>query len=190
MIKDLLIGCGTARDKRVRREEDSPDWEGELVTLDMVEIFKPDVVWDLTELPYPFEDNTFDSVHAYEVLEHIGQQGDYRTFFAQFEEFWRILKPNGTFCATVPGWNGRFALADPGHTRVITPDTLTFLNQKMYDVNADYANTDYRFCYKADFETIMCNVSAPEEDPTAISMAFALMAIKVKPITKYQPTIL
>jgi len=35
------------------------------------------------------------------VLEHIAAQGDFEHFFQQFSDFWRILKPDGLFCAAV-----------------------------------------------------------------------------------------
>ena len=68
-----------------------------LVTLDIDPNCNPDIICDLNELPYPFKDNTFNEIHGYEVLEHCGTQGDYQYFFAQFTEFWRILKPEGMF---------------------------------------------------------------------------------------------
>ncbi len=51
---------------------------------------------DATRLP--FADGTFDRVITSEVLEHI--QAD----VAAISEFVRILKPGGTFAATVPTW--------------------------------------------------------------------------------------
>ena len=51
---------------------------------------------DATRLP--FADDSFDRVITSEVLEHI--QAD----TAAIEEFARVLKPGGTFAATVPTW--------------------------------------------------------------------------------------
>ena len=124
MKKQLLIGCGSRRVNLTGRV-----WE-ELVTLDINPAHDPDVLHDLTVLPLPFRDDEFDEIHAYEILEHTGQQGDYRFFFAQFQEFWRILKPDGLFIATVPHWQGLWAWGDPGHTRVINEGTLVFLCQE------------------------------------------------------------
>src|SRR5688572_24065546 len=106
-------------------------WRG-LTTLDMNPDHKPDVVWDLESVPWPLEDNTFEEVHAYEVLEHLGQQGDWRSFFAHFGETYRVLKPGGILFATVPMWNSAWAWADPSHTRIITLGTLMFLSQAEY----------------------------------------------------------
>lgn len=170
-MTELLIGCGRARDKRLYLPESGKDWKN-LVTLDHNPDVKPDVVWDLEKLPLPFEDSFFDELHAYEVLEHLGRQGDWRTFFAQFEEFHRILKPNGLLCATVPHWQSVWAWGDPSHTRVINEGTITFLSQKTYEEAKDTCMTDFRHWYnKADFEIL----SADKHDET---FAFVLKAIK------------
>jgi predicted SAM-dependent methyltransferase len=94
-MPELLIGCGNARNKQLARPGRKA-WS-DLVTLDLDPACKPDVVHDLNQLPYPFEDNQFDEIHACHVLEHCGRQGDWRFFFKQCEEFWRITKPGGTF---------------------------------------------------------------------------------------------
>jgi len=65
---ELLIGCGNSRDKRLMRLGDTKEWSC-LTTLDFSPDAKPDVIHDLEVLPYPFEDNSFDEIHAYEVLE-------------------------------------------------------------------------------------------------------------------------
>src|SRR3546814_6014455 len=74
----------------------------------------------------------FDEVHAYEVLEHLGSQGDFRSFFAHFGEIYRALKDGGILFATVPAWDSVWAWADPSHRRVIAPETLVFLDQTQY----------------------------------------------------------
>jgi hypothetical protein len=98
-------------------------------------------------------------VHAYEVLEHIGAQGDYKTFFAQFDEFWRILKPDGLMFVTVPMWDSVWAWGDPGHTRVINVGTITFLSRKMYDNVGSSPMSDYRNDFVGDFQVLSIDES-------------------------------
>lgn len=155
---ELLIGCGAMRDKRMglaASQEEDPGWQ-HLITCDINPDHNPDVVVDLRKTPWPWDDNTFDEIHAYEVLEHLGAQGDYEAFFAQFTEIWRILKPDGILCATTPSPGSPWVWADPSHTRAIFPETLIFLSQKEYEaqVGSGSAMSDFRYIYKADFEPV------------------------------------
>ncbi len=151
MRKELLIGCGSRLKKQLFLP-DHKEWEN-LTTLDINPQHQPDIVYDLTQLPYPFEDNTFDEIHAYDVLEHTGVQGDYKFFFAQWSEFWRILKPDGHFFGKSPTWNSRWAWGDPSHTRIIQPESLVFLKQPEYTKQVGKSPmTDFRYIYKEDFE--------------------------------------
>ena len=154
MTTELLIGCGQNKEKKIQLKETNPEW-GDLTTLDSDAAHDPDVVHDLNVLPYPFEDNTFDEIHAYEVLEHCGRQGDWQFFFDQFAEFWRILKPGGHFFASCPAWDSPWAWGDPGHTRIITEGSIIFLDQTQYEAqDGKTPMTDYRSHYSADFEPI------------------------------------
>ena len=149
---ELLIGCGNSR--RKKHSLNSPDWE-ELVTIDHDPNCGADVVHDLDVTPWPFESNTFDECHAYEVLEHLGRQGDYHAFFRHFGEIYRILKPGGLLIATVPAWNDVWAWADPSHTRIIAPHTLVFLDRTEYQKQVGKsAMTDFRWLGHGDFEPV------------------------------------
>lgn len=170
-MKELLIGCGSSREKRIFLPG-KKDWNN-LVTLDINESHNPDYVWDLNNLPLPFEDNTFNEIHAYEVLEHTGSQGDYKFFFNQFNEFHRILGPDGVFIATVPAPKSPWAWGDPSHTRIFCKEWLTFLRQKSYEEQVGKTSmSDFRYIYKGDFEPLFVN----ESDET---LYFAIKAIKL-----------
>lgn len=164
------MGCGSNWKKQFY-PEGCEDWE-DLTTLDNNADHHPDVVWDLTVHPLPFEDNSFDEIHAYEVLEHLAQQGDYRFFFDEWSEYWRILKPGGLFVGSVPHPDSVWAWADPSHKRVIPPETFTFLSQEEYQNQVGKTRlSDFRYMYKADFEIIVVQRAGDSNN-------FALKAIK------------
>jgi predicted SAM-dependent methyltransferase len=165
---ELLIGCGSNRAKKLS-VQGRPEWAG-LVTLDYEPRHKPDVVHDL-HAPLPFSENEADEIHAYEVLEHVGHQGDYRIFFAQFSDYWRVLKDGGYFLGTVPLPTSVWAWGDPSHTRVIPKESFIFLNQPSYDQVGKTAMSDFRSIYKADFDIVHLQENGE-------ILEFALKAVK------------
>lgn len=149
MYKELLVGCGHRREKLFYKYSNFNKFQN-LTTLDNNKSCGPNVVHDLNKLPYPFTDEEFNEIHAYEVLEHCGRQGDINFFFNQFREFYRMLKPKGLFYAAVPNVTSIWAFGDPGHARVITLQSIMFLNKNHY---TDFARkntpqSDYRYLMK------------------------------------------
>ena len=165
---ELLLGCGSCRTKRIVWQD--KEWNN-LVTLDINKNHRPDIVYDLNTNKLPFERDSVDEIHAYEVLEHCGRQGDYEYFFNQFEDFWRVLKPGGHLAATVPSMKSPWLWGDPSHTRVINHEQLTFLHQPAYNQVGKTAMSDFRHIYKADFDIEYAKV-------TGDTFAFVLKAIK------------
>ena len=156
---EILLGCGSSRVKKMAwpgREK----WSG-LVTLDFAkDPHGPDVVHDIASLPLPFDDNSADEIHAYEVMEHVGAQGDWRFFFDQWSDIWRVLKDGGRFFGTSPHHSSPWAWGDPGHTRIVGPEQLTYLSQPQYDRQVGVTPmTDYRFRYRADFDLVHSRVN-------------------------------
>lgn len=170
-MKELLIGCGSSRIKKLTRPG-RHEWAN-LVTLDCDPARQPDVLHDLAVLPLPFADDEFDEIHAYDVLEHVGQQGDWRGFFALWSEFWRILQPDGVVFAISPHWSSPWAWGDPGHTRVYGPEILTFLVQPEYERQVVNGMTDYRTCYRADFDVVHSHI-----EPKPKQFQYGLQAVK------------
>lgn len=145
---ELLLGAGKDR-RKFLAIDDRKEWSN-LITLDIDPSLDPDVVHDLNNLPLPFIENEFDEIHAYEVLEHIGSQGDWKSFFALFDELWRIIRDGGLLYATVPSWDSIHAYGDPGHTRVINESTIAFLDRKNYEIEGT-PMTDYRPHFKSNW---------------------------------------
>jgi SAM-dependent methyltransferase len=156
LLKELVLGSGKCPQKWVSSPLSKSLTFENPTTVDINDYNNPTVVWDLNILPWPFEDNSFDEIHAYNILEHLGQQGDYNTFFKQFEEMWRVLKIGGYICGVSVDYDSMHLWADPGHTRAITRQMLaSFLSREQYFLREGKSSmTDYRFCYNADFEYI------------------------------------
>lgn len=149
---EILLGCGSSRVKKLAWQGRTK-WE-RLVTLDHEATHKPDVVHDMNVVPLPFDDDSADEIHAYEVLEHCGTQGDYKFFFKQWQDFWRILKPGGVFLGSVPLPSSVWAWGDPSHTRLVTQEQFVFLNQPMYSQVGKTTMSDFRSVFTGDFDLV------------------------------------
>lgn len=153
-MKELLLGAGTNQTRRVVLEGGSETWTN-LTTLDINPAAKPNIVWDLNKLPYPMKTNEFDEIHAYEVLEHVGHQGDWKFFFKQFDEFARILKHKGLLCITTPKLTSAWLWGDPGHTRYLGPESYVFLDREAYQKQLGVTTmTDYRPYFKSHWKCL------------------------------------
>jgi SAM-dependent methyltransferase len=170
MKRSLLLGCGHSREKKIIWDG-KREWEGELTTLDMNPDCGADIVMDYDNLgrrswrhplgkQLPFADNTFDEMGAFDTLEHVGRQGDWKGYFLEFGEYHRILKPGGLFYIIVPIMED--ALADPGHTRFFQLNYFGFLSQHFYEVNKELhtSGTGYQWFWKKDFDVLYLDKSS------------------------------
>jgi SAM-dependent methyltransferase len=200
MPRQLLIGCGyplhggtsTLRSgqrpyRMTLRVHGAVDTWDQLTTLDINPDVDPDLKCDLNgHIPwlaqplgkdafYELEGDYWDEIHAYEVLEHLGRQGDALSFFAHFSEIWRLLKPGGHLLASVPSKRSGFFWGDPSHSRAILPESLVFLDQNEYVKQCDgpvpTAMSDFRSIYKADFRQV-------EAHDSGTNFYFILQAVK------------
>lgn len=168
--RELLIGCGYRREKLAWLPPTDPKKWNNLTTLDFNGKCEPDWLCNLNFVPWKYSvlsnnvrtseilisSESFDEIHAYEVLEHLGcGQGDVISFFNCFNEIWRILKPNGYLFATTPSRYSGWLWGDPGHTRVIIQETLIFLDrERCRQRMGNSPASDYFHLYNGDFKII------------------------------------
>jgi SAM-dependent methyltransferase len=97
--KIINIGCGRTKIPGV-------------IGLDQVSIDGyVDIVHDLDNTPYPFEDSSVDEIHMYHVLEHLTDP------ISKLEDLHRILKPDGVIHIRVPHFSSMGAFTDLTHVR-------------------------------------------------------------------------
>jgi predicted SAM-dependent methyltransferase len=73
-----------------------------------------DVAHDLNRLPWPWEDEAFDSVVAWAVLEHLDID-----LLTAMDEMWRVLVPDGEASIKLPHWQHEISYGDPTHRYVV-----------------------------------------------------------------------
>jgi SAM-dependent methyltransferase len=84
----------------------------------------------------PFQDNYFDSVSAYDFLEHVPRAiylPDNNTMYFSFvelmNEVWRVLKNGGLFYASTPVYPSQEAFVDPTHLNYLTDRTHIYFTR-------------------------------------------------------------
>ena len=137
----LNMGCG--HNKR----------EG-YVNVDISPVCKPDVVWDLETLPWPWEDNSVDGVLFNHSLEHLGQIS--RVFLGMMKELYRICRDGAEIEINVPHPRHDNFISDPTHVRIITPGTLSLFDRAENDAwkKMGAANTPLAHYLDVDFRMI------------------------------------
>lgn len=108
MIIDL--GCGNAK-------------RTDAIGLDNVLLPGVDVVHDLLDFPYPFDDESADEIHLSHVIEHFSLPDIGRIL----QEAYRLLKPGKMLYVRVPHVYSVAAWADPTHRMAFTFTSGTFL---------------------------------------------------------------
>jgi SAM-dependent methyltransferase len=94
----LNLGCG-------------PNRIGGAVNVDREPAVRPDVLHDLNRLPWPFADDAFDCVKAFDVIEHLDD------VVATMMEIHRVCRHGARIEITVPHFSSCNAFTDPTHAR-------------------------------------------------------------------------
>lgn len=107
----LNLGCGRRR------------VEGAL-NVDVSELVAPDVLCDLDRRPWPFPDDEFEEVLAYDVVEHLAD------VLAAFEEIHRVSRAGALVRVTAPHFSSANAYTDPTHRHLFGYRTLDYLTEE------------------------------------------------------------
>ncbi|MBW7887010.1 MAG: class I SAM-dependent methyltransferase [Bacteroidetes bacterium] len=92
----LDVGCG-------------PRKRANALGIDKIASSAADVLHDLNQFPYPFPENSFETIYCDNVLEHLDD------VIKVMVEFHRIAKPDAKIFITVPHYAHRNANTDPTH---------------------------------------------------------------------------
>ncbi len=84
------------------------------LTVDLNADTNPTVVWDLNNIPWPFETASFDQVIALNVLEHLNE------FLPIMGEIHRVCRPGAAVSILVPHFSNASAHVDPTHMQFLS----------------------------------------------------------------------
>ena len=95
-----------------------------------------EVSFDLEDIPWPLDDNTFDEVRMFDVLEHLNN------IVGVMDEVWRILKPDGILDCKVCGYKNENFWVDPTHKHAFAPNSMDYFDPttsigQIYDFYTD-----------------------------------------------------
>ena len=144
------LGCGAQKPEGYVNVDNSPDCN-------------PDLLVDLEQTPWPFEDNSADEIVLSHVLEHLGQNTD--NFRMIIQELYRMSKPDAKIVIAVPDPSHDNFWGDPTHVRAITPQLLAVLSRDHLapHIRGGYSDTPIAFMWKVDFKTVDVNARVSDK---------------------------
>lgn len=144
-----------------------------MINVDMLDLPGIDVVHNLMDFPYPWDDNSADYIGAVDLVEHLDnyvykfelvklEYGDseYRlsagkpAVIAFIEECHRILKPGGKLFMQMPGWKSPLLWIDVTHVRGFDIQSFDFFDPDTeFGKTRDfYSEAKFKIVKKNEFE--------------------------------------
>ncbi len=117
-IRKLNLGCGF-------------DIRPDFINADNFAECNPDILFDVEQADWGFEDNRFDYVLMKHVLEHVGK--DFADFARIMRNLHRILSPAGILEIHVPHYRHETYWSDPTHVRAFTALTFRMMSKRQND---------------------------------------------------------
>jgi SAM-dependent methyltransferase len=147
MSKHLDLGCGPVPRNPYRRAQLFGVDIAAGATSSSVEVRRANLAVE----PIPYADNSFDSVSAFDFLEHVPRilplasgAGTRFPFVELMNEISRVLRPSGLFYALTPCYPAAAAFSDPTHVNIMTIDSHRYFTgdaplARMYGFNGHFA---------------------------------------------------
>jgi predicted SAM-dependent methyltransferase len=108
------------------------------ISVDMDKNANPDIVYDLNDYPYPFNDASVDAIHMSHCLEHLDDPVRF------LEEAYRILKHDGTLIIKVPHFSSATSFASLVHKHHF--GVTTFKSQYSPNYKFDHVSVKLNYC--------------------------------------------
>jgi predicted SAM-dependent methyltransferase len=111
----------------------------EYVNIDFVAAPGIDVVHNVMEFPWPFEDGSAEEIRAIDLIEHLPvSTRDYEPTLIKFaEEAHRILAPGGLLYIQTPHWQSKNLWIDLSHVRGFDERSFDYFDEAT-DLGRDY----------------------------------------------------
>ena len=104
-----------------------------------------DIVFDLRQEPWPWDDNSVEDVYSRHFVEHL--TGKERIIF--FNEMYRVLKPGAIARIITPHWSHESAYGDPTHEwPPVTCWTYYYLNTAWRESYGPHVGYKCNFAYE------------------------------------------
>jgi len=110
----LNLGCGFNKYEGYTNVDSAPECA-------------PDIVCNLEETPWPWEDSSVSEIRMEHVLEHLGETSE--RYLAIWQELYRVGADGCEIKIVVPHWNHDNFHNDPTHKRPVTPEGLELFDQ-------------------------------------------------------------
>ena len=98
------------------------------VNVDSSKLCAPDVLHNLEQTPWPWEDSSVDEIVMRHVLEHLGATTD--VYFSVLREMYRVCRPDARITIVVPHPRHDDFLHDATHVRAVTLEGLSMFSRK------------------------------------------------------------
>ncbi len=130
----------------------------------------PDVVHDLQQAPWPWDDSSADEIFMSHVLEHLGATT--AQYFSVLQEMYRVCRHDARITIVVPHPRHDDFLHDATHVRAVTVEGLSMFSRKNCEewVAAGNANTPLAFIAGVDFEIVESEIALEEPYKSKIEL--------------------
>ena len=133
----LNLGCG---------KDYIDDW----INVDFYDDSKCDVIHDLEEFPWPWEDDSVSEIKIIHTLEHLG--ADWKVYIKILQEMYRVCEDDAEIMVAVPSpWHWNFT-SDPTHVRPVTADGLNLFSKEHCQkcIDKEMSETPFAMIYDVD----------------------------------------